>query len=125
MRDEIGYCRHPLPDNLRGALDIIQKRSGCALSCHKSGFTPGQPVYDPGGLTGLVDDFAVVPGSWPTTGARLLQAALDVAAERGAVQAVVVTAHLDEPKRSMLRATGLQLTSEWWLTSTPHRRGID
>jgi hypothetical protein len=66
-----------------------------------------------------------VPGSWPTTGARLLQAALDVAAERGAVQAVVVAAHLDEPKRSMLRAAGLQLTSEWWLASTPHRRGID
>lgn len=84
-------------------------------------FTPAPPVYDPGGLTGQIDDFAVVPGRWPTTGARLLQAALDVAAGRGAVQVVVVTAHLDEPKRRMLGAAGLQLTSEWWLASMPDK----
>jgi hypothetical protein len=78
---------------------------------------PAPPVYDPGGLSGLVDDFAVLPGRWPTTGPRLLRAALGDAAERGAVQSVVVTAHLDEPKRAMLRDAGLQLASEWWVTS--------
>jgi hypothetical protein len=60
--------------------------------------TAAPPVYNPGGLTGLIDDFGVEPGRWPTTGARLLQAALDAAAERGTVQTVVVTAHLDEAK---------------------------
>jgi hypothetical protein len=104
---------------------LVSEDSGRLTGFIVMTFPPAPPVYDPGGLTGQVDDFAVVPGSWPTTGARLLQAALDVAAERGAVQAVVVAAHLDEPKRSMLRAAGLQLTSEWWLASTPHRRGID
>ncbi len=76
------------------------------------------PVYDPGGLTGFIDDFAVEPGRWSTTGACLLQAALDAAAERGAVQTIVVTAHLDEAKRAMLQAAGLQLASEWWVADT-------
>jgi hypothetical protein len=35
---------------------------------------------------------------------------------RGAVQAVVVTAHLDQPKRQALRACGLEVASEWWVT---------
>jgi hypothetical protein len=54
--------------------------------------------------------------SWPTTGVQLLRAALAEAGQRGAVQAVVVTAHLDEPKRQALRACGLEVASEWWVT---------
>jgi hypothetical protein len=42
--------------------------------------------------------------------------ALAEAGQRGAVQAVVVTAHLDEPKRQALRACGLEVASEWWVT---------
>jgi hypothetical protein len=58
-----------------------------------------------------------------TTGARLLRAALAVAEQRGAVQAVVVTAHLDEPKREALRACGLEIASEWWVTPKGLRSG--
>jgi hypothetical protein len=47
---------------------------------------------------------------------RLLRAALAEARQRGAVQAVVVTAQLDEPKREALRACGLEVASEWWVT---------
>ena len=36
-----------------------------------------------------------------------------LARERGAVQAVVVCGHHDEPKRRMLEATGFPLVSEW------------
>jgi hypothetical protein len=97
------------------AITLVSDDSGRLTGFIIVTFVPAPPVYDPGGLTGLIDDFAVAPGRWPTTGARLLQAALEAAAGRGAVQAVVVTAHLDEPKRSMLRAAGLQLASEWWL----------
>ena len=53
---------------------------------------------------------------WPTTGVWLLRTALAEARQRGAVQAVVVTAHLDEPKREALRACGLEVASEWWVT---------
>ena len=78
------------------------------------------PVYDPGGLTCQIDDFAVVtPARWPTTGAGLLRAGLAEAGRRGAIQAVVVTGHLDEPKRRALRSCGLQIASEWWVTPQP------
>jgi GNAT superfamily N-acetyltransferase len=77
-------------------------------------------VYDPGGPTCQIDDFAVVPGDrWQTTGARLLRAGLAEAGRRGALQAVVITGHLDEPKREMLRACGLEIASEWWVTPQP------
>jgi hypothetical protein len=72
-----------------------------------------------------IDDFVVVPAArWPTTGARLLLAGLAEASQRGAVQAVVVTAHLDQPKREALRACGLELASEWWVTPQGFRQAL-
>lgn len=76
-------------------------------------------VYDPGGLTCMIDDFVVTPDRWATAGPLLLGAAIAQAAERGAVQAVVVTGHLDSPKREALQSCGLSLASEWWVTSWP------
>jgi GNAT superfamily N-acetyltransferase len=81
------------------------------------GDAPG--VYDPGGRTCQIDDFVVAPDRWATLGAQLLRSAIECAAERGAVQAVVVTANLDEPKRDALRRCGLSIASEWWVTSWP------
>ncbi len=78
---------------------------------------PAPPVYDPGGLTCQIDDFVVAPAAkWPTTGAELLRAGLAEAGRRGAIQAVVVTGHLDQPKRQALHACGLEIASEWWVT---------
>jgi len=77
---------------------------------------PAPPVYDPGGPTCLVDDFTVAdPNDWPTVGAHLLRAVGRHAAQRGAAQIVVITAHLDQPKRAMLTASGLSTASEWWV----------
>jgi hypothetical protein len=39
------------------------------------------------------------PARWQTTGIQLLRAGLAEASARGAVQAVVVAGHLDQPKR--------------------------
>lgn len=79
--------------------------------------TGAPPVYDPGGLTCQIDDFVVAPATkWPTTGAVLLRAGLAEAGRQGAIQAVVVTGHLDQPKRQALRACGLEIASEWWVT---------
>lgn len=75
------------------------------------------PVYDPGGPTLLVDDFAVErPEAWASLGRVLLRDLTDVARSRGAVQAVVVAGRHDEPKRVALRAAGLAVASEWWTT---------
>lgn len=74
------------------------------------------PVYDPGGPTCVVDDFAVAEeADWPDAGAALLAAVRAWALERRVAQVVVVTAHLDAPKRAALAAAGLSLASEWWV----------
>jgi GNAT superfamily N-acetyltransferase len=78
---------------------------------------PAPPVYDPGGLTCLIDDFCVAqPEQWPTVGRALLAAVTAQAAERGACQAVVVCGHRDEPKRALLRSAGLSISSEWYVS---------
>jgi hypothetical protein len=74
------------------------------------------PVYNPGGRTCQIDDFAVEPGLWNSAGTQLLRAAIEQAKDRGAIQAVVVTGHLDLEKREALRACGLSIASEWWVT---------
>ena len=77
---------------------------------------PAPAVYDPGGLTCIVDDFTVASSAdWPTVGAGLLRAVRSTAAGRGAAQIVVMTAQLDEAKRADLAASGLSVASEWWV----------
>jgi hypothetical protein len=74
------------------------------------------PVYDPGGLTCLVDDFALAAEEdWPTVGAALLAEATRQAKVRGTVQTVVVCGHRDEPKRQMLFADRYSIASEWFV----------
>ena len=100
-------------------ITLVSEDSGTFTGFLIATITGAPPVYDPGGRTCQIDDFAVASGRWATTGVRLLRSAIDHAAERGAVQAVVVTAHLDEPKREALRACGLSIASEWWVTAWP------
>jgi GNAT superfamily N-acetyltransferase len=76
-------------------------------------------VYDPGSRTCTIDDFVVAPGRWATTGVQLLRAAIEDAAERGAIQAVVVTTHLDQTKREALQTCELSVASEWRVVSWP------
>ncbi len=73
--------------------------------------TAAPPVYAPGGLTCLVDDFTLGPAAdWATDGVDLLIAVRLKAAGRGAVQVVVVTAALHaEESRALRRRTGQRL----------------
>jgi GNAT superfamily N-acetyltransferase len=98
-------------------ITLVAEESGTVTGFVIAMITGAPPVYDPGGQTCQIDDFAVAPGRWDSTGTQLLKAALERAAERGAVQAVVVTANLDADKREALRACGLSIASEWWVTS--------
>ena len=76
---------------------------------------PAPPVYDPGGLSSIIDDFVVSsPDKWATAGVTLLQAATAWARERGAVQVVVVSGPHDGPKRAALHDAGLSVASEWF-----------
>jgi hypothetical protein len=75
---------------------------------------PAPPVYDPGGLTCLVDDFMVAtPDLSASVGAALLDKAIEHARPRGAVQTVVVCGPHDTPKRAMLIDAGHVVASEW------------
>ena len=77
------------------------------------------PVYDPGGLTCLIDDFVVAdPEDGEAIGARLLSEANRQAGARGAVQMVVVCGHQDQPKRAMLAGCGFSIASEWYVKET-------
>jgi hypothetical protein len=74
------------------------------------------PVYDPGGPTGVVDDFAVAdPSSWPTVGRDLLAEVRRRLLARGAAQVVVVCGRHDAAKREALLAAGLTVASEWFV----------
>jgi hypothetical protein len=77
---------------------------------------PAPLVYDPGGLTCLVDDFVVRnPSEWPIIGPQLIEAVRSWGAERGGVQLVAVTGRHDLPKRKALGSAGLSAASEWWV----------
>jgi hypothetical protein len=83
---------------------------------------PAPPVYRPGGGVCLVDDFVVSSADdWSSAGIELLRAATAAAAERGAVHAVVVAGHDDQPKRKALAASGLHIGTEWWMSGLPLR----
>lgn len=105
--------------------DLIERESTIALVHEDSdridGFIVGTlheapPVYDRGGLTCTVDDFAVADATLrEKVGASLLDALTREAKERGAAQIVVVCGHMDTPKRSMLQRRGMSIASEWYV----------
>ena len=85
---------------------------GYAFAC----LVPSPPVYDPGGPTGLVDDFQLAnPTLWSTVGVGLLAAVRERLAARGVVQLVVVCGRHDDAKRAALTSAGLAVASEWYV----------
>ena len=73
-------------------------------------------VYDPGGLSCVIDDFVVSDLSlWQNVGIALLNEVIREAKSRGAVQSIVVCGHHDTHKRTMLASIGSSIASEWWV----------
>ncbi|HQS84700.1 MAG: hypothetical protein B7Y25_07225 [Alphaproteobacteria bacterium 16-39-46] len=73
-------------------------------------------VYDPGGLTLMIDDFCVENSSeWQIIGKSLLEKLKSKAKAKGAVQVVVVSGAHDEAKRYFLKMLGLSCASEWYV----------
>ena len=100
-------------------LTLVATRDARVVGFLVARTVPAPPVYAPGGATCLVDDFTMEQADdWPTVGSALLQAVRTRAAALGAVQLVVVTAHLDKSKRTALQTGGLTIGSEWWVSET-------
>lgn len=82
---------------------------------------PAPPVYDPGGKTIMIDDFAVIDGdSGDEAAMALLDAALSEGRGRGAVQVIIVAAAKDERAAKWFRARQLHVFSNWWSCVLSH-----
>ena len=122
---------HPAPDAIslqrsyfegliaeESVITLVEVSGGKLLGFVIANLVQAPTVYEPGGLTCSVDDFAVAkPGAWATTGVALLERVKQEAQQRGAVQLVVVCGHLDEAKRSVLADCQMSVASEWWVAS--------
>jgi len=72
------------------------------------------PVYDPGGLTVLIDDFTVADeNEWNSVGVALLEHVKTEGKARGAVGLVTICARGDDLKHRWLEEIGTRIVSEW------------
>ena len=101
----------------KDVITLVSENSGTLTGFVIASIGDAPPVYNPGGRTCQIDDFVVKPGRWKSAGTQLLRAAIELAASWGAIQVVVVTGHLDLEKREALKACGLSIASEWWVTA--------
>jgi GNAT superfamily N-acetyltransferase len=93
-------------------ISFVAELAGTVAGFIIAQLVPAPPVYDPGGATCFIDDFAVERAAeWSTVGRALLDRATDVAKERGAVQTAVNCALADEPKHAMLSAAGHSISN--------------
>jgi hypothetical protein len=105
-------------------LAAVHESSGVVDGFVLASIVDAPPVYDPGGRTCGIDDYVVrEPALWAHAGPELLGYVARLAAERGAVQCVVVTSARDEPKRAMLRAAGASVASEWYVLDVTRAAG--
>jgi GNAT superfamily N-acetyltransferase len=79
---------------------------------------PAPEVYNPGGLTLMIDDFCVADeAEWHSIGSKLVQEIKTIAKLRGAAQVLVVCGAHDGPKCHFLKKMGLTVASEWYVGS--------
>lgn len=77
---------------------------------------PAPEVYNPGGLTLMIDDFCVADSTlWETVGKLLLSEIKARVENKDVSQVLVVSGAHDTNKRSFLAKVGLSLTSEWYV----------
>ena len=77
---------------------------------------PAPEVYNPGGLTLMIDDFCVETESdWRSVGVGLITEIKNLAKAKDAVQILVVCGAHDDRKRIFLKSIGLTVVSEWYV----------
>jgi len=77
---------------------------------------PAPEVYNPGGLTLMIDDFCVQSENlWQSVGAGLIEAIKIPSKAKGAMQILVVCGTHDHPKRKFLSEQNLSIASEWFV----------
>jgi hypothetical protein len=77
---------------------------------------PAPEVYNPGGLTLMIDDFCVKTESdWVSVGGLLVTEIKNCAKAKDAAQILVVCGVHDDQKRIFLKNMGLTVASEWYV----------
>ena len=77
---------------------------------------PAPEVYNPDGLTLMIDDFCVESGDlWESVGPQLVDAIKKEGKANGAAQILVVCGAHDTPKRQFLMNQNLSIASEWFV----------
>jgi hypothetical protein len=77
---------------------------------------PAPEVYNPGGLTLIIDDFCVQSENlWQSVGHALIEETKAAAKAKGAKQILVVCGAHDHPKRKFLGEQNLSIASEWFV----------
>lgn len=77
---------------------------------------PAPEVYNPGGLTLMIDDFCMKSENlWQSVGAVLIEAIKGPAKAKGALQILVVCGAHDYLKRRFLVEQNLSISSEWFV----------
>ena len=73
-------------------------------------------VYNPGGLTLMIDDFCIDHSTtWEVTGGKLIEELKSQAKFKGASQILIVSGAHDKAKRRFLQNMGLTIASEWYV----------
>lgn len=73
-------------------------------------------VYNPGGLTLMIDDFCVEQEKdWIFIGTKLVDEIKLLAKTKGAAQILIVCGAHDKSKRCFLKNIGLNIASEWYV----------
>jgi GNAT superfamily N-acetyltransferase len=84
-----------------------------------SRFYASPPVFDPGGLTAMIDDFCVADiERWTDIGGALLREVRRLLRDRGVAQVIVACPTKDDAKLALLQASDLSPASTWW-TAAP------
>lgn len=79
-------------------------------------FMPAPEVYNPGGLTLMIDDFCVQSENlWQSVGHELIEETKSTAKVKDATQILVVCGAHDNPKRKFLGEQNLSIASEWFV----------
>lgn len=74
-------------------------------------------IYDPGGITILINDFCIdEEEEWQHVGKKLLEAITDSSKNQGVASLLITSGHHDMSKNQLLNAFGLKPALEWYCT---------
>lgn len=96
------------------AIDDNEKMMGFMIGR----LTPAPAVYNPGGLTLMIDDYCVNDETlWPIVGKKLMDEIKIISKAKRVVQILIVCGAHDGTKQHFLKNNGLTVASEWYVGS--------